>query len=353
MTKSPFPILVLALTMGCGDGESRPALDAPQSPPVADELPDVLATLDGGEVTFDDLPPATSEELRTLENSYRQQRHAILDAALHEALADQMLAREAEARGMSAAEIVAAETGEPAEPTEADVEAWYRQNQSRLQGRTLEQLHEQIRELLRQARTEDAAQAFDRRLREKYAVRVHLEPFRVAFDNDQSPALGPEDAGVTLVEFSDFECPFCGRFAPTLKRVEDEYGDRVRIVYRQFPIPSLHPNAFKAAEASLCAHEQDEFWNYHDLLFDEQRRLTVQDLKEKAGRIGLDQEAFDRCLDTGRYIEQVQADQSAGRAAGVRGTPALFVNGVLIPGGAVGYDAVATALDAELARTAD
>lgn len=348
--KSLLLVLGLVLSFGCDSGDSAPTLDASQPQSVADDLPDVLATIDGDEVGFDDLPAGTADELRALENSYRQQRHAILDAALDETLADRMLAREAEARGTSTAEVVAAEVGTPPEPTDAEVESWYRRNQSRLQGRSLDQLREQIREFLRQSGAEEAAQALDERLREKYDVRVRLEPFRIAFDNEGSPALGPADAPVTLVEFSDFECPFCGRFAPTLKRVEEEYGDQVRIVYRQFPIPSLHPNAFKAAEASLCAHEQGEFWAYHDLLFEEQERLAVRDLKEKAGRLGLDQDEFDTCLDTGRYVERVQADQAAAEAAGVTGTPALFVNGIPIPGGAVGYDVVAGALDAELGR---
>ena len=351
--KPVFLALVLVLSVGCGGGDSAPAFDASQPQPVADDLPAVLATVDGEEVGFDDLPAGTADELRALDNSYRQQRHAILEAALDEALADRMLAREAEARGMSTAEVVAAEVGTPPDPTDADVESWFRQNQARLEGRTLDQLREQIRNFLRQSRAEEAAQALDVRLREKYDVRVRLEPFRIAFDNQGSPALGPDDAAVTLVEFSDFECPFCGRFVPTVKRVEAEYGDRVRIVYRQYPIPSLHQNAFKAAEASLCAHEQGEFWPYHDLLFEEQRRLAVRDLKEKAGRLGLDQDEFDTCLDTGRYVEQVQSDQAAGEAAGVRGTPALFVNGIPIPGGAVEYDVVAAALDAELARATD
>jgi len=353
MTSRPLLFVLGLAVIGCGGGDSAPTLDASQSRPVADDLPDVLATVDGEEVTFRDLPAGTADELRALENSYRQQRHAILDEALDEALADRMLAREAEASGMSVAEVVAAEIGTPPEPTDADVEAWYRQNQSRLQGRSLGQLREQIRDFLRDGRAEEAAQALDERLREKYDVRVRLEPFRIVFDNEGSPALGPDDAAVTLVEFSDFECPFCGRFAPTLKRIEDEYGDRVRVVYRQFPIPSIHPNAFKAAEASLCAHEQGEFWAYHDLLFGDQRRLAVRDLKQKAGRLGLDQEEFDACLDTGRYVEQVQSDLAAGQSAGVTGTPALFVNGIPIPGGAVGYDVVAAALDEELARGRD
>ncbi|MFW6084234.1 MAG: thioredoxin domain-containing protein [Gemmatimonadota bacterium] len=354
MTRKTIPLVLgILLSVGCGDGDSAPALDTSRPQSAVGDLPDVLATIDGEEIGFDDLPATTADELRTLENSYRQQRHAILDAALDEALADRMLAREAEARGMSPAEVVAAEVGTPTEPTDAEVETWYRQNESRLQGRTLDQLREQIREFLRQSRAEDATQALDERLREKYDVRVRLDPFRIAFDNEGSPTLGADAAAVTLVEFSDFECPFCGRFVPTLKRVEEEYGNRVRIVYRQFPIPSLHPNAFKAAEASLCAHEQGEFWDYHDVLFEEQQRLTVRDLKEKAGRLGLDRDEFDTCLDTGRYVEQVQSDQAAGESAGVTGTPALFVNGIPIPGGAVEFDVLAAELDAELARSGD
>jgi len=345
-------LATFALLSGCADtgssdaGSQRP--DAASSP----DLPDVLATVDGETITFDDLPEGTVRQLAQLENSYRQQRHQLLAGALDEAIADRMLAKEAEARDMTAAEVVVAETGGPPPlPSDSEIEAWYRQNQSRLQGRTLDQLREQIREFLRTQRAQAASDSLDARLREKYDVVVHLHPFRVDVDDPAAPAHGPADAAVTLVEFSDFECPFCGQFFPTIKRVEEEYGNRVRIVYRQFPIPSLHPSAFKAAEASLCAHEQGEFWSYHDLLFQEQDRLSVRELKEKAGRLGLDQGAFDSCLDTGRMVEHVQEDQAAGEAAGVSGTPALFVNGTPVPGGAVAFDILAEALDAELART--
>lgn len=348
-------LLTAPLATACGeagsDAAARPS--GPAMSAVTADLPEVLATVGGESVRLDDLPASARDQLGQLENSYRQQKYAILKGAVDEAVANQMLTAEAQEQGTTVAELIAAETAPLLPPTDAEIETWYSENRARLGGRSLDQVREQIREHLQTTRAEEQSEALDRRLREKYDVHVHLEPFRVALDNQGSPALGPDDADVTLVEFSDFECPFCSRFFPTLKRLEEDYADRVRIVYRQFPIPSLHPNAFKAAEASLCAHEQGEFWAYHDVLFQEQDRLAVRDLKEKAGRLGLDRGDFDRCLDTGRYVERVQDDIAEGQASGVSGTPALFVNGIPIPGGAVGYEVVAAALDAELARVAD
>lgn len=357
---SPCGVLLLLCALAvasCAEADAgadrRAADDGPRLPAAAGDVPDVLATVGGEDIRMEDLPVQAREQLVQLENSYRQQRYTLLSQGLDEAVANRMIAAEAEERGVTPAEVVAAETGELLPPTEEEVATWYEANRGRLGNRSLEQLRDQIREHLRSVAAEERAEALEDGLREKYEVAVHLEPFRVEFDNSDAPALGPADAAVTLVEFSDFECPFCGRFAPTLKRLEDEYGERVRIVYRQFPIPSLHPNAFKAAEASLCAHDQGEFWSYHDLLFAEQQRLAVRDLKDKAGRLGLDRQEFDRCLDTGRHVEQVQEDIAAGQAAGVTGTPALFVNGIPIPGGAVDFEVVAAVLDEELGRAAD
>jgi protein-disulfide isomerase len=345
-----------AALSACADGDSETASARTVTATTiagSGDLPDVLAAVGDHEIRIEDLPITTLNELTRLESNFRRERHTLLDAAVEEAVANRMLSAEAEERGVTVAELVAAETEPLVDPTDEDVETFYAENRDRLGGRPLDQLRGQIREYLKQTSANEQSEALDRRLREKYEVDIRLEPFRVTLDNQGSPALGPDDATVTLVEFSDFECPFCSRFFPTLKRLEEEYSDRVRIVYRQYPIPSLHPAAFKAAEASLCAHEQGEFWAYHDLLFQEQDRLAVRDLKEKAGRLGLNRGDFDRCLDTGRYVEQVQDDIAEGQASGVSGTPALFVNGIPIPGGAVAYDVVAAALDAELARAAD
>ena len=176
------------------------------------------------------------------------------------------------------------------------------------------------------------------------------EPYRLTFNNTGAPTSGKAGAPVTLVEFSDFQCPYCQGFVPTLKRIEKVYGDKVMIVYRQYPIPNLHPNAFKAAEASLCANEEGKFWELHDVMFAEQQQLSVSDLKEKARRLSMNSKKFDGCLDSGRYVEQVQNDQKEGLRVGISGTPAVFINGILVEGGAVPFETIASIINRELAR---
>lgn len=143
---------------------------------------------------------------------------------------------------------------------------------------------------------------------------------------------GNFNAPITLVEFSDFECPFCGRIYPTFKKILADYPGKVRLVYKYFPL-SFHPNAQKAAEAAECANEQGKFWEYHDVLFDNQAGGFSSDkFKTWAQTLGLNATQFDTCLETGKYAAKVQADEQEGQAKGVNGTPATFVNGQLVSG---------------------
>jgi protein-disulfide isomerase len=163
------------------------------------------------------------------------------------------------------------------------------------------------------------------------------------------PARGPATAPVTIVEFSDFECPFCGRLFPTLKAVENIYVDRIRIVYRQFPLRRIHPLAEKAAEASLCANEQGRFWEMHDSLFGDQEHLTVDALKARAVSLKLDTAAFNACLDSGREAAAIDKDIAEGTKAGVTGTPAMFINGRMLVG-AQPFAAIQAIIEEELQR---
>jgi protein-disulfide isomerase len=163
------------------------------------------------------------------------------------------------------------------------------------------------------------------------------------------PARGPATAPVTIVEFSDFECPFCGRLFPTLKAVEKIYLDRVRIVFRQFPLRKIHPLAQKAAEASLCANEQGRFWEMHDSLFGDQEHLTVDALKARAAALKLDTALFNMCLDSGKEAAAIDKDIAEGAKAGVTGTPTMFINGRKMVG-AQPYAEIQAVIEDELRR---
>jgi protein-disulfide isomerase len=154
----------------------------------------------------------------------------------------------------------------------------------------------------------------------------------VSIDDDS--ILGDEDAPVTIIEFSDYECPFCARFyLNTLPQLKREYIDtgKVKLVYRDFPL-SFHQNAQKAAEAAECAGEQDKYYEMHDKIFENQQAITTTNLKEYAKEIGLNTNEFNECLDSGEMASEVQKDFQDGQSIGVRGTPTFFINGKLLRG---------------------
>lgn len=342
---APLPALAL-LVVGCQRSQAAAPVGAPAA---ASDMPDVLATIGGDSVTMTDVRQRVGNDLDEMQARYERARYRLVQTTLGEIVQDRVLQNEARRQNKSVDELVADETGGSAQPSDSEIAAWYKANPNRTGGRALQDIRPQIANFLRTEQRKAALERLNARLAGADSVKVLLPPYRVALDNTGAPARGPADASVTLVEFSDFQCPFCGQFYPTLKEVERTYGDRIKIVYRQFPLTSLHPNAFKAAEASLCANDQGKFWEMHDAMFEDQARLAVRDLKLSAGRLGLDQQKFDECMDTGRHTEQVQDDLAAGGRVGVTGTPALFVNGAPVDGGAVAYEVIAKAIDAALA----
>jgi len=150
--------------------------------------------------------------------------------------------------------------------------------------------------------------------------------------------LGPKDAKVTLIEYSDFECPYCLRHFDTIKQIQKDFPKDVRIIFRHFPL-SFHPNAQKAAEASECAADQGKFWEMHDKIFEANRAgaMSVDKWKEIAKDLGLNTDKFNKCLDSGEKASIVSADEADGQKAGVEGTPATFINGKIVSG-AIPYD---------------
>lgn len=150
---------------------------------------------------------------------------------------------------------------------------------------------------------------------------------------DDDPSMGNPDAPVVVVEFSDFQCPYCGRFQQdTFKQIMDTYGDDILFVYRDFPLSSIHPRAEASAEAAECADDQGAFWDYHDLLFANQTALDNDSLISYAEQLDLDVDTFTECLTSGEKADEVQADFNDGRSYGVTGTPTFFINGVRVVG---------------------
>jgi len=311
--------------------------------------PVVLATIGDEKITMADIHGRAGETMDMLDGQYVRMRDKLVGSTLDSLLRERLIGAEAQKRGKTPDELILAEAGGTFQPTEIEISSWYKDNQSRVGGRTLEQVRSQINDLLTKQHRTDAIDKLDQRLRAERKVTVNFEPHRPQFANAGAPTVGKTDSPITLVEFSDFQCPYCQATAPVLKALEQKYGDKVQIIYRQFPL-SIHPFAFKAAEASLCANEQGKFWPMHDEMFGDQTKLAVSDLKQTARRLGMDGKKFDGCLDSGKYVEQVQNDQKEGMRIGVNGTPAMFINGAYVEGGSVPFPVLESLIKRELLR---
>ena len=240
------------------------------------------------------------------------------------------------------------ETAKAPAVTDQEVTAFYEQNKARVGNQTLEQLTPRIRTHLEQEKKQQVWTQYINGLRDQAKVVVLLAQPRVKVAAD-GPARGPQGAPVTIVEFSDFQCPFCRRAEGTVKQLLEHYHDQVRFVYRHFPL-EMHPRARPAAEAAACADEQGRFWDYHEKLFSNPPALEDADLQRYATELGLDTTAFQQCVAEHKTKDVVSADFEAGKAAGVSGTPAFFVNGLMISG-ARPMDSFTKVIDKELQQT--
>jgi protein-disulfide isomerase len=272
--------------------------------------------------------------------------------ALDDLVAESLIAEAAKAKGLSADAFVEAETSRRVQPVgDAEVVSFYQANVSQMQGRSLEQMAPVINRFLQEQQRQAARQALITELRKAGPeLRVMIDAPRHQVQLAATdPAIGNASAPVTIVEFSDFQCPFCQRVAPTLKQIREKYGDKVRVVWKDFPLTQIHPQAFKAGEAAHCAGEQGKYWEYHDRLFGNQEALQPDNLKKHAADLSLDSATFNACLDSGKYGSRVTAGISQGTRLGVNSTPTLYINGRMLSG-AHPYETIAAIIDEELSR---
>jgi protein-disulfide isomerase len=307
----------------------------------AQMLPEVVATVQDQPITSEELTASIRGELLKLD----MQRYQVLKNGLDDMIGQRLTEMEAKNRNISIEALRQEEiTAKITQATDADIQKFYEDNKDRIK-QPFEQIKGRIQEYLNQRSQQQREQAFMRELRQRYNVAIALEAPKVDVSTDNDPVRGTKDALVTIIEFSDFECPYCRRVQPALKRLLEEYDGRVRLVFRDFPL-SIHKNAQKAAEAAQCAAEQDKYWVYHDKLF-EQTALAPSDLKKYAGELELDVDKFTTCLDTGKYTQEVADDMKDGQAAGVNSTPSFFINGQPLSG-AVPYERFQELVDAAL-----
>ena len=324
-------------------------LAKPSAPAVSDaDRARVLAVVNSKQITMGDI----EKSLRPLIFNVQEQVYALRKQDLDVKINDTLLSQEAQKRKMTTRALLDTEvTAKVARVTEAQAHTFYEQNKDRISGdfapsKTL------IMQYLQETSERDATLAFAEQLRRTAAIQINLTaPESPVFEisTDDQPVKGKPNATVTIVEFTDFECPSCAQQYPIVDRIMNEFGDRVRLVVRDFPL-SQHANARKAAEAAEAAREQNKYWEYVAVLFRNQSALGVDKLKQYASDLGLDRARFDASLDGGKFTEQVQRDVLDGHRLGVNGTPTFYVNGRRLADRS--YEGLKTAIESSLEKRA-
>lgn len=312
----------------------------------------VAAQVAGRTITLADVEArwradAPSDFADVTQKMYDGRRRALLNL-----VGDALVAEAAGREQMEPEAWLAAQLATRVSPvTDEDIHAFYLQNEAELEGRPLDDLRERIRRLLeRQARDRARTLFIDGLRRDARSLQLLLEPPRQAVEVAESdPAAGDADAAVTLVVFSDFQCPFCARVEPTIAQLQQQYKGALRVVWKDFPLTSIHPQAFKAAEAAHCAQEQGRYFEFHARLFANQQSLEEASLLRHAEAAGLETGPFEACLSSSRHAPWVQAGLEAGSRLGVVATPTVFVNGRMVSG-ALPYEAFAEVINEELLR---
>lgn len=285
----------------------------------------VLATVNDKQITMGDI----ENSLRPLIFNVQEQIYALRKQDLELKINDTLLSQEAQKKGVTTRALLETEVNAKVpRVTDAEAQAFYNENKDRISG-DFAQTKAQIVQYMQERKEQEATLAFAGQLRRASTIQTNLtapESPAFAIATDDQPVKGTANALVTIVAFTDFECPSCARQHPVLDQIVNEFGDRVRLVVRDFPL-SQHANARKAAEAAEAAREQGKYWEYATVLFRNQSALGVDKLKQYASDLGLDRARFDASLDSGKFADKVQRDLVDGRKLGVSGTPTLYING--------------------------
>jgi protein-disulfide isomerase len=288
----------------------------------------VVAEIGGHSITTDELMQKEAGKLLQARYKY----YLAERDALEQFINDQLLEMQAKKESVSVDELLKKHVSATVkEPTEDQLKFYYEGVQTE---ESYEVARPNILETIHQLRANKAKEAYITALRADYGVVVELNQPTGRVEAGNNPRLGSEKAPVQIVEFADYECPYCQKVSDDLTKLRDQFGSQVSLVYKDYPLP-MHPMAERAAEAARCAGLQGKFWEFHDSLF-ESKKLQVSELKQEARTLKLDTARFDQCLESGEQASLVKRDVMEGQRLGLTGTPSFFINGHFMSG-AIGY----------------
>lgn len=329
-------LIVLSLGPAAGDARAQGKAREP------------VAVVSGQPIYDEDLLPFVQAQVFQL----RLQEYEMKSKALENLVNRRLLEGEARRKRIPVENVLEQEVdAKVPEPTDAELQALYIV-QKELLKKPFDEIRPQLGRLLKQAKLQQARQDYYNRLRQQAGVSILLQKPKVEVAHDPARVRGAPNAALVILEFSDFQCPYCRAVQPTLKNLLAKYEGQVSLAYRDLPLRDIHPQAQLAAEASRCAGEQGKFWEYHDLLFEHQNKLSREGLAEQARALRLDEKRFDSCLSSGRYKAQVEQDRQLGLRAGVSATPGFIIDGNLLTGN-LPQDAFEKAIQEALAAARD
>jgi protein-disulfide isomerase len=262
----------------------------------------------------------------------RKQEYKLKSDALNQLIRKKLIEVEAKRKGLSTEELLKQEADSKISDPSDDVAKGYYLAVKSQTTLPFEQIKSQVKQLLKNSEIQQAREQYADSLRDKVEVSILLQPPVVQVDYDTARVKGNADAPVTIVEFADFQCPFCSKVQTVLKDVLAKYKGTVKLAYQDFPLSQIHQHAEIAAEASRCALAQGKYWEMHDAMFADQSKLDEAALVKTAAGLGLDQNSFESCLKSGKYKAVVQRDAEAGSQAGVNATPTFFISGEFLSG---------------------
>lgn len=362
--KSLLMVFVLGVFIACQSGSQKPETvkptvkepvasqpsTAPSTPPVdtstAPSAGDsaVLAKINGQPITDAEITERVKDRLAKVET----QIYEIKKAGLDDMIEEKLLEAQAAAKKMSVDDLLEKEVEKKVEqPTESEIDAFYGIYKKRLKNKPLSEVKDQLVKQIKDNKKSSLYSKYIAQLKKGAKVEVLMTRPRAQVSVDDDPSQGNPKAPITIIEFSDFQCPFCKKTRPTIQQIMDTYKGKVHYVFRDFPL-SFHKQARKASEAANCSNEQGKYWEYNSKLWENQGDLEPEKLKEYAKALGLNEKKFVSCLDSGKYAEEIDKDIADGSKAGVSGTPAYFINGIFVSG-AQPFDKFQEIIDEELA----